>query len=293
MRAHKLKGVHVSDIVLASILTLWAILVILPFLNVIMISFATEREYVQARVFLFPMMPTLQNYEQLFLDGRVLIGYKNTLTIIAIGIPLSMFCTVSYAYGSSRPGFPGRRFFFFLILFTMLFAGGTIPSYLLMRDLGLTNTLWSVIFSGTVNTFNVIIMRNFFMALPEGLIESAKLDGAGEWRILFNLVLPLSMPIIATITLFYTVGRWNEWFQSMLYLHRAALQTLQNVLRSIVIDARVETSLLNESIMYDRANFSMGLQTATIMVTMLPVMLVFPFLQKHFTKGVLTGAIKE
>ena len=148
-------------------------------------------------------------------DRRILIGYRTTLLLVLIGVPLNLFLTTSFAYGLSRRGYPGRKLIFYVVLITMLFNGGIIPMYLLMMKLGLTNSLGSVVFAYGINTFYMVIMRNFFSSLPVALVESAKIDGAGEWRILFRIILPLSMPIIATITLFYTVDRWNEWYNAM------------------------------------------------------------------------------
>jgi putative aldouronate transport system permease protein len=291
----RLRRTAPGDIIIAAVIVVWSLVVLFPFANVVMISFTTEAEYASARLFLYPKAPTLDSYRALLSDGRIATGYKNTLSILALALPLSMFCTISFAYGSSRPSFPGRKFIFYFVLITMLFHGGIIPTYLLMKELGLTNKLWSVILSGTVSTFYMIIMRNFFLSLPESLIESAKLDGAQDWRVLWYIVLPLSGPIIATITLFYTVDRWNEWYNAMIFLQKGSLQTLQLVLRSIVLESRVDNMVVSSggSIMYDRQNFTMGLKTAAIIIAMLPVMLVFPFLQKHFIKGVLIGAIKS
>ena len=291
----KLKHMTTGDIVIITIIIIWGLVVLLPFLNVVMISFASEAEYLSTRVFLFPKQPILDSYEELLIrDGRIGIGYRNTLTILACAVPLSLFCTMSFAYGSSRPAFPGRKIIFYIVLVTMLFSGGVIPTYMLMRGLGLTNSLGSVILASTMSTFYMVIMRNYLTSLPDSLIESAKLDGAGEWRVLWSIVLPLSAPIIATITLFYTVDRWNEWYYPMIFLQSGKLQTLQLVLRSIVLESRVDAIIVSSggSIMYDKQNFTMGLKTATIIITMLPVMMVFPFLQKHFVKGVLVGAVK-
>lgn len=291
----KLNHATGGDIVIVAIMVIWGLLVLFPFVNVVMISFTTEAEYVTSRVLLFPKSPTLDSYRQLLSDGRIFTGYKNTALVLLMALPMSIFATVSFAYGSSRPAYPGRKIIFYFVLLTMLFHGGVIPLYLLMKELGLTNSLWSVALSGTISTFYMIIVRNFFANLPESLIESAKLDGAGEWRILWNIVLPLSAPIMATITLFYTVDRWNEWYNPMIFLQKGSLQTLQLVLRSIVIESRVDSIVVSSggSILYDKQNFTMGLKTAAIIITMLPVMLVFPFLQKHFVKGVLVGAVKS
>ena len=269
-------------------------IIILPFYNVVIISFTTSKEYLLNPLLMFPTIPTFKNYVDLFEDGRVLIGYRTTLQILLLGVPLNLFLSTSFAYGLSRRGYPGRKLIFYLVLFTMLFNGGIIPMYLLMMKLRLTNTLFSVVLASGMNTFYMIIMRNFFSSLPESLIESAKLDGAGEWKILFNIILPLSLPIIATMTLFYTVDRWNEWFNAMIFIKSSSMQPLQLVLRSIVLQSQLlDKSSAAGAAAIDKERFTGGLKMAAVMVTMLPVMCVFPFLQKYFVKGVLVGAIKS
>ena len=174
----------------------------------------------------------------------------------------------------------------------MIFNGGIIPMYLIMKQLKLTNTIWSIVLAYGINTFYMIIMRNYFTTLPESLMESAKLDGAGEWRTLVSIVLPLSLPIMATITLFYAVDRWNEWYNAMIFIQRSGLQPLQLVLRAIVIESQLLDAYASADALIDAQKFSMGLKAAAVIVTMLPVMCVFPLLQKHFVKGVMVGAIK-
>ena len=162
-----------------------------------------------------------------------------------------------------------------------------------MMKLGLTNSLGSVVFAYGINTFYMVIMRNFFSSLPVALVESAKIDGAGEWRILFRIILPLSMPIIATITLFYTVDRWNEWYNAMIFIKSPNMQPLQLVLRSIVLESQMMDKIAaSGTAVIDKERFVSGMKMAAVVVTMLPVMCVFPFLQKYFVKGVMVGAIK-
>ena len=182
-----------------------------------------------------------------------------------------------------------------LVLFTMLFHGGFIALYLVMMTLNLTNTIWSVILAYGINTFYLIIMRSYFLSLPEALIESAKLDGAGEWRIMLQIILPLSKPIIATIALFYSVDRWNEWFNAMLFIRKPSMVPLQLVLRNIVIESVLITEAsegAGAALELDKQIFPMGVKMGAVLVTMLPIMCIFPFLQKHFVKGVMIGAIK-
>lgn len=293
-RKSKLNHVTWSDILITVIMLIWALMIIIPFYNVIVVSFTTETEYARNPLLLFPHMPTIANYKRLFDSGRLLGGYRNTLALLAIGLPLSMFLTTSFAFGMSRKGYPGRRIIFYFVLFTMMFSGGIIPLYLQMKEMGLTNTLFSVVLANSINTFYMIIMRNFFSNLPESLIESSRLDGAGEWQILFRIILPLSMPVIATIVLFYTVDRWNEWYHPMIFIQRGNMHPLQLILRSIVMDSQIDQFVVDSgSVVMEERNFTMGIKMAAIVCTMLPVMCFFPFLQKHFAKGVMVGAIKS
>lgn len=290
----KRRKINVWDIMLMGILGIWALAILLPVINVVAVSFTSNTEYYERPLMLFPYEPTLKNYMDLFDDGRVLIGYRTTLLLVCIGVPLNLFLTTSFAYGMSRRGYPGRKIIFYLVLLTMLFNGGIIPMYMLMMNLHLTDTLGSVILANGINTFYMIIMRNFFAGMPDALIESAKIDGAGEWRILFRIILPLSMPIIATISLFYTVDRWNEWYNAMIFIKSPELQPLQLVLRSIVLESQMMDTISETGVAtIDKDRFVSGLKMAAVVVTMLPVMCVFPFLQKYFVKGVLVGAIKS
>ncbi|NLL39103.1 MAG: carbohydrate ABC transporter permease [Clostridiales bacterium] len=278
------------DAILLFILLVLATMIVVPFISVIATSFATQKEALESPLLLIPMKPTIDNYHRLFQDPRIAIGYKTTLMILLLGVPINIFLTTSLAYGLTRTKFPGAKVIFYAILLTMLLNGGIVPMYLLMLQLGFTNKIWSVILAYGVNTFYFIIMRTYMTTLPESLIEFAKIDGAGEWRILFKIILPLSKPIIATVLLFYSVDRWNEWFNAMIFLRRNDLIPLQLVLRNIVMDTVIVDSL---SIAGPRIpRFTEGIQNATIMVTMLPVMFFFPFLQKYFVKGIMIGAVK-
>ena len=293
-KQNTVKKLKISDILIALFLFLCALVVIIPFYNVAIISIAPEREYLTNPLMIFPKNPTLASYKELFADGRILTGYKTTLSILVFALPLGLFLTTSFAYGMSRPNYPGKKFIFYFVLFTMLFSGGIIPLYLLMRGLHLTNSIWSVILASLMSTYYMILMRSFFSSLPESLIESAKLDGASEWQILFKIILPLSTPIIATISLFISVDRWNEWYNAMVFIQKSNKQPLQLVLRSIVIDSQIDKSVTEGgSIILEQQQFTMGLKTAAIICTMLPVMCVYPFVQKYFTKGIMLGAVKQ
>jgi putative aldouronate transport system permease protein len=287
----KRNKIEVLDIVLLLILIAFAITIVFPFINVVGISFATQNEYLKSTVLLIPKAFTLENYKALFQDGRIWIGYRTTLLILGLGLPINMILTTSMAYGLSRPEFPFKRSLIYFVVLTMLFNGGIIPMYLLMKQLHLINTIWSVVLAYGVNSFYLIIMMNYFQSIPNSLMESAKLDGAGEWSILFRIILPLSMPIIATMTLFYAVDRWNEWFNAMIFIRDGNLVPLQLALRSIVIDSQMSEQMNVSNVQMEK--FSEGMKMAAVIVAMLPIMCVFPFLQKYFAKGMLVGAIKE
>ena len=278
------------DIILAVILGVFALLILIPFFNVLTVSFVTQQVYLKSSILLFPTEVTLENYKMMFADGRIWTGYRTTALLLAVGVPLNLFLTTSMAYGLSRPDYPFKRFFIFFVVVTMLFNGGIVPMYLLMKQLHLTNTLWSIVLVYGINAFYLIIMMNYFQNLPLALSESAKLDGAGEWTILYRIILPLSMPIMATMTLFYAVDRWNEWFNAMIFIRKSNLVVLQLAIRSIVIDSQISQQLNASNVQAQQ--FTEGMKMASVIVSMLPIMCVFPLLQRHFVKGMLIGAIK-
>ena len=286
------KKFELYNLVVGMFLGLLALIIILPFYYVIIISITSEAEFIRTPLLIFPQNPTLDAYRVLFLDGRILIGYRATLRILALGLPINMTLTTLTAYALSKPPFPGKKFFIFYALLTMFFTGGIIPLYLLIVELGLINTIWSIVLASGMNTFYFILMRTYFMSLPSSLEESAKIDGANELRVLVSIILPISKPIIATITLFYAVDRWNEWFNPMIFVRRMDLRPLQLILRSIVMEAQVldigMTAAMDDTIQH----FALGIRMAAVFCTMLPIMLVYPFLQKYFTKGIMIGAIK-
>jgi putative aldouronate transport system permease protein len=280
------------ELIIVIILTVWGGIIIFPFFNVIALSFATEKEYLKTPYLFFPSMPTLENYRQLLSESRILIGYRTTLLYVIIGVPYNMLMTICTAYALSKPSFPGKKFFLYYIIFTMYFWGGIVPMYLWIRDLKLINTIWSVILPYGVNTFYMLIMRNYIMALPPSVSESARMDGASEWRILFRIILPISKPIIATFTLFFAVDRWNEWFNSMIFIRSNQITPLQLILRSIVLAAEFANTNAAGSSASLAALFSKGLKMAAVVITMAPIMAVYPFLQRYFVKGITIGAVK-
>lgn len=275
------------------IVTLFMIAVLIPFWNVLVISLTSSAEYIQTPILIFLKHPTFSAYRTMLGDKRLLIGYSTTLKILLIGLPINILLTVTMSYALSRRSYPGKKFFLYFVMFTMFFSGGIIPLYLLVKELSLTNTIWAVILPGALNTFYMIITRNFFQSLPAALEESAEIDGAGNLTILFRIYLPLAMPILATIALFYAVDRWNEWYSAMIFIRTPTLTPLQLVLRSIVIESQMvtgETTSVGAEI--GQSKFALGTKMAAVFISMVPIMAVYPFLQKYFVKGVLIGAVK-
>lgn len=282
------------DAVIFIILTAMALLIVMPFYFSIMISFVTQKEYVLSPFILWPKEFTLDAYYTLMEGGAIFRGYKNTLYHLAFGMPLSMLVTFSLGYVLSRPKFPGKRLLVTFVLITMIFSGGMIPTYMNIRELGLMNNKWAIILTNLLSTYYAILVMSYIRTLPESLFESARLDGASEAIILARIVLPLSSPIIATIGLFYAVDKWNEWWGSMLYLNRSTDYPLQLILQNIVNTFQLlEDNVSADALERIQNAFSMGIKMAAVVMTMLPIMLVFPFLQRYFVKGITLGAVKE
>ena len=233
-KVSKIKKYEWFDYVNTALLLLWGFIVLYPFYNCVVVSLASQTEYVKTPFMLFPKHIVFDSYLYLLRNNGLLNGYKSTLTIVSAGVVLNMLLTVATAFVLSRKKFPGKKFIFFFILFTMFFQGGLIPLYIVVKQLGLSNTLWSVILLYGINTFYLIITKNYFYTIPDSVEESAKIDGANDITILFKIMLPLCKPILATFTLFYAVDRWNEWFYSMLFIKKSSLIPLQVIVRNMV-----------------------------------------------------------
>ena len=292
----KKEPVDLFTIIIYVLVTIGALLILIPFYNVVIVSISPMVEYTRTPFLLFPQQPTLQSYKDLLGGGSIGIGYRTTLSLVALALPVNLFLITLTAYALSKEAFPGKKLFILYVLITMLFNGGIVPLYLVIKELNLMNTLWSVVLASGCNTFYLIITRNYFLSIPPALRESARIDGASEFTIFLRIMLPLSMPILATIALFCLVDRWNEWYNPMLFLRKNDMKPLQIVLRNIIMQAQIATSGgQSGSGAADLAQALKpvkGMKMAAIMLTMLPVMCVYPFLQKYFVKGMLIGAIK-
>ncbi|NLO16349.1 MAG: carbohydrate ABC transporter permease [Clostridiales bacterium] len=279
-----------GQIVVALSLTMIALIIFFPFYNAVVISFETNRAYTLNPVSLYPTELSLANYEYLIENGNILSGYKNTIFITFIGTVLSMSASVMMAYAFSRKNYPGKKFLFLSVMFTMLFSGGMIPTYLQFKNLGLIDSRWSVILYVGISTYNIIILKSGFEQTPIELEEAAKIDGANDLIIFVRIELPLQSALLATFTLFTAVAYWNEWFWSMLLINSASKMTLQTALRAIVSEASAAADVSSGEAGFDV--FTQGVKMAAVMMTMLPIMCFYPFLQKYFVKGVLVGSVK-
>jgi putative aldouronate transport system permease protein len=267
------------------------LLMVYPFLYLLSSSFGGS---VVMGLSLVPQNPTLAAYKQVFTNPHIYNGFRNTFIRVILGTVLTMFFTITTAYPLSKKYFPNRSMWTGLLVFTMFFSGGLIPGYLLVRSLGLYNTVWALVLPGLISTYNMIIMRNFFMGIPAELEESARLDGANEFAVLFRIIVPVSGPIIATVALWTIVGHWNAWFDSMIYISTTSKQVLQQILRRIVLEGTTQLMELNNySSSVDVAILNTdGIKAATIMAATLPILMVYPFLQKYFVKGIMIGSLK-
>lgn len=238
---------------------------------------------------LFPTEPTLQAYRTILSGGLVTRAVTVSVLITGVGTALSLLTTIALAYALSKRGVPGSKPVLLLVLFTLLFAPGMIPMYVLVRELGLLDSYWALILPGLVNAFNLVVMRAFFMNIPDELYQAARIDGAGDWRILTRIVLPLSKGVIAVVGLFYAVTYWNAFFNAMLYLNDSGKWPVQLLLRTYVVqNKQMAADQLGVAHLPPQQSISM----AVVMIALIPILLLYPFLQKYFTKGVLTGAIK-
>lgn len=260
-----------------------------PFLYVVMASFSDPHAFSVFRgILIKPLAPlTTEAYKIVFSNRLIMSGFRNTLFVLVAGVAVNMVMTVIGAYFLNVKGPMFTNGIAMMIVFTMYFSGGMIPSYLNVRDFGMINSLWSLIIPGAINTTNLIIMKSAFAAVPPSLTEAAELDGASHIQILWNVMVPLSKATLAVIVLYYGVGHWNAWFNASIYLNDQNLYPVQLVMRNLLDSAG---QLVNE--MDEMAEYKESIRYALIVVTTVPVLVLYPYLQKYFTKGVMIGAVK-
>jgi len=273
--------------VVYAILTLCAVSVVFPLLYVVSVSLTPYAEVLRNGGFaIFPRSIDFSTYRTFLEDSTIPRAYEITFFITIVGTIVNLIVTTLMAYPLSKKQMPLRNVILMLVVFTMLFSGGTIPTYLIVKETGLINSVWAMVIPGTVATFYLLIMKTFFENLPESLDEAAKIDGASELRILWQIVLPLSMPIMATVGLFYAVGHWNEFFAAIIYISDNTKHPLQVILRGMLNQSRLP------ELDFERVVPTESLQMAAVILSTLPILVVYPFIQKYFTQGALLGSIK-
>lgn len=263
-----------------------------PFLYVLFASFSDSNLLMAHDGMLWGILGgNIKAYQAVFANPLILSGYQNTLFVLFFGVALSMLMTMLAAYVLSRKEFAIRNIAMAYVMITMFFSGGLVPIYLTVMQLGMENSLWSLIIPSAISVYNLIILRTGFLSVPESLIESANLDGASHTKILCSVVIPLSMPTIAVIVLYYAVTQWNSWFNAMIYLRDRSKFPLQLILREILLQNDTD-SMITDATRADALAISESVQYAIIIVATLPILFVYPFVQKYFVKGVMIGAVK-
>jgi len=286
----KEKGTRIFDLANTVMLFALAIVTIYPFIYVLSVSLSDPAQVAAGRVGIIPRGITLETYERVLDNPHFLRGYLNTIFYVVSGTSLSLLLTLFTAYPLSRQRLTGKTFFTVFITFPMMFGGGMIPTYLVVKSLGMINTIWAVIIPGVIGPWTIIISRTFLKSIPDSLEQYAALEGANDLQILFKIFMPLSKPLIAVLILFHAVGVWNSFFGPFIYLNEKSKWPLQLFLRQIVIAGEFKE---NMTYVDDKAMpVALAIKMTTISVTIIPIICVYPFLQKYFVKGVMIGALK-
>ncbi|MRX72803.1 ABC transporter permease subunit [Bacillus lacus] len=292
--ARKSKEDRIFDIINISVLTIIAIIVLYPLYFVVIASISNPDRIYSGDIWLLPKEITFEGYIRIFQDEMIWLGYKNTVIYTVLGTAVNVSLTLMAAYALSRKDLVGRNFFMLLFLFTMFFSGGLIPTYLVVKNLGMVNTIWAMILPKAVAVWNLIVARTFFHSnIPDELLEAAKIDGCSNTKFFMKVVLPLSKPIIAVLILFYAVGHWNSYFDALIYLNDEGLYPLQLILRNILIQNEAAANMVGDVASYAaQRRLAELIKYGVIIVAALPLLIVYPFVQKYFVKGALIGGIK-
>ncbi|MEO2074899.1 MAG: carbohydrate ABC transporter permease [Bacillus sp. (in: firmicutes)] len=292
MKYKKSLGEKLFDIIVYILLTLLMFATFYPIYNIFVASISSVSEIAKhGSLMLYPRDITFETYKAVFQNEQILKGLRNTIFYVVLGTSINMILTTFAAYGLSRKWLKGRKIMMFGIVFTMFFSGGLIPSFMIVQKLGMYNTIWALLLPGAMSAWNLIMMRTYFMGLPVSLEESARIDGANDFQILFRVILPTSKPILAVMVLFYAVGHWNSWFSASIFLQNRELYPLQLILREILIQGRVADFGGNAANVTHQV--AKNLKYATIIVSTIPILIIYPFIQKYFVKGVMLGSLKE
>jgi len=280
--------------VVGTILTLFTLIVLYPLIYVVSSSFSSGTAVSTGRVLLWPVESTLKGYETVFAHKHIISAYSNTIFYTVVGTVINLAVTVTCAYPLSRRDFPMRRFFSLMFLFTMYFGGGLIPTYILMSKIGFVNSRWVMLIPGALSVYNMILVRTYLSSsIPGELLEASQIDGCSDTGFFFKILLPLSKPIIAVITLYYAVGHWNAYFNAMIYLNDVDKYPLQLILREILLASQISLDdMVDVEAMVAKQGLSDILKYALIVVATAPILCVYPFIQRYFIKGVMIGSVK-
>lgn len=290
--AKRLRTVSVSDMMIYLVMIFVIVITLYPFVYVLSMSISEPRYVLADTIWLYPKGFSLESYKKVFENEEIWTAYSNTIFYTVVGTALNILFTMLAAYPLSRRTFFARNWIMVIIVITMFFGGGLIPSFLLIKELGLYNTRWAVLLPGLTSAFYIIITRTFFQSIPDSLTESAKIDGANDIGILLRIIIPLSKPILAVLSLFYAVGHWNSYVSAMIYLPNPKLQPMSLYLMKILVQNN-DSMMEGMTDQIDRALFAAQLKYAIIIVTILPILMIYPFLQRFFVKGVMIGSLKE
>ena len=283
----------IGQIILTVCVLLLVSTCVLPFLNVIAISLSSKSAILRGDVNFIPKETNFLAYEVIFKDNSMIRSLVFTVEITVIYTAMAMELTILLAYPLSRDRLKGKRFFTLMVMFTMYFNGGLIPTYLNIRNLGLIDTMWALILPGVISTYNVVIMKSFFLGLPKELEEAATIDGANDFQVLLRIILPLSLPSIATLSLFYAMGKWNSFSDALYYINSRNMQPLQLKLYYLIKGiTSVEISMVEGNAADAGRNVSESIESACIIFATLPILIVYPFVQKYFVQGATIGAVK-
>jgi len=281
-------GSLIFDIIIYLILIILVIAFLYPIYYIAVVSVSNGLYVMRGDVKLFPIGINIEAYKVVFSDASVIRSYSNTFLYTIVGTFINVSATALCAYPLSRSTLYGRQFFTIFIIITMLFHGGMIPTYLVVNSLHLTNSIWAIVIPPAINVWYMMIMRTFFQNIPNEINESAFMDGANDFKIFLKIILPLSLPVIATMVMFYAVWHWNSFFPAMIYLNDKKLYPVQLIMRSMLIDG----SLQDTDPSRDLSTISTNLKYAIIIITILPIVTVYPFIQKYFVQGAMVGSLK-
>lgn len=287
-----LKRFSLFDVFNVMIMLLVVAVTVYPLYYMGIVSISSGLAVQRGDIFLYPIEVTLKAYTIVLDDPSILRSYGNTLLYTCLGVCVNLIMTTLCAYPLSRHYLYGKSLLAFFVVFTMFFDGGLIPKYMVVHSLGMVNSIWAILIPTAINVYNMILMRTFFAEIPDALHESATVDGAGEWRILLQVVLPLSLPVMATMFIFYAVAHWNSFFPALIYLNEKQLYPLQIIVRNIVIQGDIASQTVEMGAGENSSVMAQNVKYAVVFIAILPILFIYPFLQKYFIQGAMLGAVK-